>query len=112
MRRSDWTPSVVPRDDDQNGYLIVDDVGRLGGAWREAAVEATDLETVIVALLDGQYKNPVRVAGFNTAEKWSHDVSAEVALCQCPRPKGPYGRPWRCPAQPSCDAVWQELGRV
>jgi hypothetical protein len=38
----------------------------------------TDLETVILDLLEGQYKNPVRVAGFNTAEKWSEDVSADV----------------------------------
>jgi hypothetical protein len=46
MRRSDWTPSIVPRDDDQNVYLVVDDLGRLGGVWREAEaeVEATDLE--------------------------------------------------------------------
>jgi hypothetical protein len=81
MRRSDWTPSIVPRDDDQNVYLVVDDLGRLGGVWREAEaeVEATDLETVIVDLLDGQYKNPVRIVGFNTAEKWSQDVSTEVA---------------------------------
>jgi hypothetical protein len=42
-------------------------------------VEATDLEAVIVDMLDGQYKNPVRVVGFNTAAKWSQDVSADVA---------------------------------
>jgi hypothetical protein len=29
-------------------------------------------------LLEGEYKNPVRVVGFNTAEKWSQDVSADV----------------------------------
>src|SRR5258708_34815450 len=53
--------------------------GRNGRAWREADVEATDLETVILDLLEGQYKNPVRVVAFNTAEKWSQDVSADVA---------------------------------
>ena len=31
----------------------------------------TDLETVIVGVLEGQYKSPVRVVAFNTAEKWS-----------------------------------------
>jgi hypothetical protein len=35
------------------------------------------LETVVADLLDGQYKNPIRVVAFNTAEKWSKDVSAE-----------------------------------
>jgi hypothetical protein len=47
--------------------------------WRETDVEATDLDTVITDLLDSQYNNPVRVIGFNTAEGWSRDVSADVA---------------------------------
>jgi hypothetical protein len=79
MRRSNWTPSIVPRDDDQDVYLVLDDLGGLGRVWREADVEGTDLETVIIDILDGQYKNPVRVVSFNTAEKWSQDVSADVA---------------------------------
>ena len=28
--------------------------------------------------LDGQYTNPVRVVSFNTAERWSQDVSGDV----------------------------------
>jgi hypothetical protein len=79
MRRSNWTPSIVPRDDDHDIYLVMADFGRHGRAWPETDVEATDLETVIADLLDGQYPNPVRVVGFNTAEKWSQDVSADVA---------------------------------
>jgi hypothetical protein len=55
------------------------DFDRNGRAWREADVEATDLETVILDLLEGQYKNPDRVVGFNTAEGWSQDVSTDVA---------------------------------
>jgi hypothetical protein len=34
---------------------------------------------VIVDLLDGQYKNPIRIVSFNTAENWSQDVSEGVA---------------------------------
>jgi hypothetical protein len=79
MRKSNWTPSIVPNDADQNVYLVVDDFGRNGRTWREASVEATDLETVILDMLEGQYKNPVRVVAFNTAEKWSQDVSPDVA---------------------------------
>ena len=78
MRKSSWTPSIVPKDNDRDVYLVVDDFGR-NRAWREADVEATDLETVILDLLEGQYKNPVRIVAFNTAEKWSQDVSADVA---------------------------------
>ena len=39
----------------------------------------TDLETVTRDLLEGQYKNPLRIVGFNTAEGWSQDVSADIA---------------------------------
>src|ERR1700694_259960 len=79
MPRTGWTPSIVPNGDDQNVYLVVDDFGRNGRAYRETDVETADLETVIVDLLEGQYKNPIRVVAFNTAEKWSQDVSADVA---------------------------------
>jgi len=79
MARTSWTPSIVPQGDDQNVYLAVDDLGRIGRVWREADVETTDLETVILDLLEGQYKNPVRVVAFNTAEKWSPDVSTDIA---------------------------------
>ena len=40
------SPSIVPRDDDQDIYLVMDDFGgRLGLAWREADPDCTDLET-------------------------------------------------------------------
>jgi hypothetical protein len=79
MRRSNWTPSIVPRGDDQNVYLVADDLGRTGRIWSEADFERTDLEAVVLDLLEGQYKNPIRVVSFNTAEHWSQDVSADVA---------------------------------
>ena len=79
MRRSSWTPSIVPNDNDETVYLVADDFGRLGRAWREADYETTDLETVIQDLLTGQYNNPIRVVAFNTAERWSEDVSEDVA---------------------------------
>lgn len=58
MRKSNWTPSIVPRGDDQNVYLVEDDLGRAGRIWPEANVEGTDLEAVILDLLEGQYKDP------------------------------------------------------
>jgi hypothetical protein len=64
MRRN-WTPSIVPESDDQNVYLVLDDLGRLGRIWPEADAEATDLETVITDLLTGQYSSPFA---------WSHST--------------------------------------
>jgi len=60
-------------------YLVADDFRKIGRAWREAEYEATDLETVIQDLLTGQYTSPFRVVAFNTAERWSEDVSEDVA---------------------------------
>jgi hypothetical protein len=80
MRRSNWTPSIVPSGGDQTVYLVMDCDGHDGGCvWREVDAAATDLETVILDLLDGQYPDPLRVVTFNTVEGWSRDVSKDVA---------------------------------
>ena len=79
MRKSDWTPSIVLNETDQTVYLVADDFGKNGRAWRETDYETTDLESVIQDLLTGQYTNPIRVVAFNTAEHWSEDVSEDVA---------------------------------
>ena len=79
MRNSVSTSSIVPNGDDQNVYIVLDDFGRNGRAYRETDVERADLEAVIMDMLEGQYTNPVRVVAFNTAEKWSQDVSGDVA---------------------------------
>ena len=77
MRRS---PSIAPfSPDDVDIYLVLDDFGQLGRSWREVDEERTDRETVIRDLLEGQYSNPLRVVAFNTAERWSCDVSEEIA---------------------------------
>jgi hypothetical protein len=55
MRETDWTPSIVPGDEDRGVCLVVSVFGRRGRAWCETDVEATDLETIIKDLLDGQY---------------------------------------------------------
>src|SRR3954451_24949690 len=61
MRES---PSIV-LSNDQDVYLLLDNYGEWGTAWRETDIEATDFESVITDLLEGQYINPVRVVGFN-----------------------------------------------
>jgi hypothetical protein len=49
MRKSTQTPSIVPSggETDQTVYLVADDLGKVGRAWRETDYEASDLETVI-----------------------------------------------------------------
>jgi hypothetical protein len=79
MRNSGWTPSIVPTDDEHAAYIVVDDFGPIGRSYRETDLDRADLEAVIMGMLEGQYQNPVRVVGFNTAEGWSRDVSADVA---------------------------------
>ena len=80
MRKSHWTPSIIPDDNNQTVYLVAEDFGKLGSAWRETDFCATDRETLIQDLLDGQYINPIRVVAFNTAEGWAQDVSKDVAF--------------------------------
>jgi hypothetical protein len=79
LRRSNWAPSIVPGGDDHDVYLVLDDFGRNGRAWREANVEPTDLRTVTSGLLSRQFKSPVRVISFNTGKGWWQNVSADVA---------------------------------
>jgi hypothetical protein len=49
LRMRSWTPSIVPTDD-ESVYLVLDDFGKHGRAWREADAEGADLETVIGVL--------------------------------------------------------------
>jgi hypothetical protein len=53
-------------------YLVLDDFGELGSAYRETDAAKADLATVVADLLSGQYRYPLRVAALNTAEGlWS-----------------------------------------
>src|SRR5438045_4877995 len=47
-------------------------------AWRIPPLEDT-IESVVDDLLEGQYNNPVRVIGFDAAQRTSRDVSEDVA---------------------------------
>jgi hypothetical protein len=78
MGKPGLTLSNVPNDHNQTIYLVMD-IYKSGPVWHQTGLGRTDLEAVIISILEGQYQNPVRVVGFNTAEKWSEDVSADVA---------------------------------
>ena len=72
------SPSVVPSFD-VTVHLVLDDFGKLGRAYLETDEERADFESVVQRMLAGEYKRPLRVVAFNTAEKWSRDVSEDVA---------------------------------
>jgi hypothetical protein len=74
-----WTPSIVPNGHDETVYLVVNNFGKLGTAFAETDVGEADLETTITDLMSGQYRDPVRVVAFNTAEHWAEDASEDVA---------------------------------
>jgi hypothetical protein len=78
MRSPDSTPSLVPKYD-VSVYLVLDDFGAPGRAYRETDEAQADLEFVIGNMLRGEYNKPQRVVVFNTAENWSADVSEDVA---------------------------------
>lgn len=79
MRKSTWTPSIVPNHTDHTFYLVMDRLDPDTTIFHERVVETTDLETVITDMLSGQYCDPLRVLSFNPVEKWSEDVSEDVA---------------------------------
>jgi len=79
MRKSTWIPSIVPNHTDHNFYLVMDRLDPDTTIFHERVIETTDLETVISDMLSGQYCDPLRVLSFNPVEKWSEDVSEDVA---------------------------------
>ena len=76
--RTTMTPPLSPNHD-RTVYLVLDDFGPLGSAYRETDPAEADRTTVVADLLSGQYRHPLRVVAFNTAEGWARDVTAEVA---------------------------------
>ena len=57
----------------------LDDFGHPGRAWRETDEAGTNRATLVCNLLEGQYENPVLIVAFNTAERWSRDVTLDIA---------------------------------
>ena len=73
------SPSIAPHDGHQDTYIVLDDFGSLGRAWRETDEEGANRTALVRNLLDGQYENPVRIVAFNTTEGWSRDVTVDIA---------------------------------
>jgi hypothetical protein len=73
------SPSIAPNGLERDIYLVLDDFGRLGRAWRETDEAGASRPTLVRNLLEGQYENPVRIVAFNVAEGWCRDVTLDIA---------------------------------
>jgi hypothetical protein len=73
------SPSIVPQGAEQDTYLVLEDFGHIGCAWHETDAESADRQTLIRDLVEGQYRHPIRIVAFNTAEGWSRDVTMDIA---------------------------------
>jgi hypothetical protein len=72
------TPGLVPHVGVVS-YIVLDDFGKAGRVYREAAEADATLESIIDDPLTGQFNNPLRIVAFNTSGGWSRDVSEDVA---------------------------------
>lgn len=79
MAAADET-SGEPPPEDLTVYLVLDDFGREGRAFREADYDRCDLGSVTADLLAGEFENPTFVVAFNLREGWARDATREVIL--------------------------------
>ncbi len=70
-------PSLAPTQDAAT-YLVLDEFPD-GRIFRETDEAEADRDTVVQDIVSGQYKKPVRVIAFNTAEGWARDVTQHIA---------------------------------
>jgi hypothetical protein len=66
-------------ENDVTVYIVVEDFGDFGQAYRETDLAEADLGTIVHNMISGEYRNPLRIVAFNTVEGWSRDVSEEIA---------------------------------
>jgi hypothetical protein len=75
------TTTITPRSPSHDGtvYLVLDDFGEFGVAYRETDPTRADRQTVVADIVSGQYERPLRIVAFNTADGWARDVTTEIA---------------------------------
>jgi hypothetical protein len=59
-------------------YLVLDHIGS-SAVYPETEEIAADRLVIIRDISQGQYRHPLRVVAFNTAEGWSRDVTEDIA---------------------------------
>ena len=70
--------SLVPRTDDVDVYLVLDELKTRGTVWREIDDELADEAHVTEWIINGEFDRPLRIVSFNVAEGWSRDVTEDI----------------------------------
>lgn len=70
--------SLVPRTDDVDVCLVLDELGT-GRVWREIDEGLANEAAITEWIIEGQFNHPLRVIAFNSGEGWSRDVTEDVA---------------------------------
>ena len=78
MHRLSSTPSVVP-DHDATVYVVLDDYGSAGQAYREIDPNDADEQSIVDDLISGQFERPIKLVAFNVVEGWCRDASEDIA---------------------------------
>jgi hypothetical protein len=73
------TPSLVPLQEHNNVYLVLDELPTFGRVWRELSEESANELTVLRLIANGDFHRPMRVIAFNLDEGWSRDVTEDIA---------------------------------
>ena len=81
MTRNLTSPSTAPdtAKPDNTIYLVLEDFGALGCAYRETDPNRADRNSVIEDLIRGEFDRPLKVIAFNTVEGWAMDMSVDIA---------------------------------
>jgi hypothetical protein len=55
-------------DNDTDVYIVIEDFSHFGRAFRETDLAEADLDTIVRNMISGEYRDPLRVVAFSTAE--------------------------------------------
>jgi len=77
---ADSAPALAPAHPTSRAvYVVLDDFGALGRAYREMDETEADLAHVVRHMVRGEFNRPVQVVAFNADEGWCRDASTEIA---------------------------------
>jgi hypothetical protein len=80
MRKAGWTPSIVKDEDDQNVYIVLDDLGRNGRApTAKRSSSAPTSKQSSWTCSKANTKKPGSGRRFQYRREMAQDVSADVA---------------------------------
>jgi hypothetical protein len=72
--------SLVPLYENNDVYLVLDELVTFGRVWCELSEKSANEQTVLELIANGGFNHPIRVIVFNTAEGWSRDHTIALGL--------------------------------